>query len=85
MIRVYRFVPPNPRNDLSPWNGNLAALVIDEIGNRGFLANFHAAESPHKKIGVKIFAAKLSVRYRLEPDLFLLGHDSSDSCIFGNP
>ena len=84
MIFVDRLTPPHPRNDLGPRYGNLAAFVVDEICDGGFLTDFHASQSTDEEIGVEVLAAELAVGDRLQPDLLLLRDNPPDGHVFGS-
>jgi len=82
VIRVNGLAPPHLRNDLGPRDGNLAALVIDEVGGCTFHPHFHATKSSHVEISVKVFAAKFAVGNRLKPHRFLLRYNPADRSVF---
>jgi hypothetical protein len=53
--------------------------MIDEVGGGAFHPHFYAAESPHEKIGIEVFAAKLAVGNGLQTNRFLLGYHPLNS------
>ena len=81
VIGVNRRTPSHARYNLGPWNGNLAALMVDKVGRRAFHPHFHTAKASHEEVRIEVLAAKLAIGDGLQSNPLLLGDGPAGICI----